>query len=171
MGRLSIHSTSYGTIRVIGQAGHVYVGKYCSLADNIKAIMLGHNPKNISTYPFNRMDGYPEAKASRGHPIAYGRIHIENDVWIGHSVTLIGGIIIADGAVIASDAVVTKNIDPYTIVGGNPAKEIGKRFDSDIIDELLNIRWWDWEPEKIKENSGLLCSEKIDEFIKKHGGK
>jgi len=172
MGRLTIHPTSYGSIKVIGAVGHVTVGKYCSLADGIKALMIGHNPQHVSTYPFNRLPGYPGAASSKGHPVKYGTVTIGNDVWIGHSATILGGITIGDGAIVASEAVVTRDVPAYEIYGGNPAKKIGIRFDRPdgyyIIDKMMEIKWWDWPEEKIKENAGLLCSGDIDKFIERH---
>lgn len=81
---------------------------------------------------------------------------IENDVWIGHDVTILRGVTIGNGAVIAAKSVVTKNVPPYAIVGGNPAKIIKYRFSKKIVQKLQNIKWWDWSIEKIVENSDLL---------------
>lgn len=168
MGRLTIHPTSYGTIKVIGQVGHVTVGKYCSLADGIKALMIGHNPQHVSTFPFNRLPGYPAAASSKGHPVKYGLVTIANDVWIGHSATILGGVVIGDGAIVASEAVVTRDVAPYAIVAGNPARKVSERFGDFVAQELLKIKWWDWPEEKVKENAGLLCSGDIRTFIQKH---
>ena len=83
---------------------------------------------------------------------------IGNDVWIGHDATLMPGVQIGDGAIIATKSVVTKNVEPYTIVGGNPAKPIKKRFSEDIIARLLEMKWWDWDVEKITQNVDKLTS-------------
>lgn len=168
MGRITVHPTSYGSIHVVGSAGHVTVGKYCSLASGIQAIMVGHNLRHISTFPFNKMPGYPEAVNCKTHPVKYGSIDIENDVWIGQGATILGGVSIFNGASVGSCAFVTKNVAPYSIVAGIPAKIIGYRFPSEIISKLLDIAWWDWPEEKVKENAGLLCSGDICGFLRLH---
>jgi serine acetyltransferase len=89
-------------------------------------------------------------------------------VWIGKSVTIMSGVKIGDGSVIASNSVITKDIPPYSIVGGNPSKHIKYRFNSEQIYKLLTIKWWDWEDEKIKSNINLLFSEEINDFLDKH---
>ncbi len=83
---------------------------------------------------------------------------VGNDVWIGAGVTVMPGVHIGDGAIIAAHSVVTKDVAPYAIVGGNPARLIRKRFGDDLIDYLLRIKWWDWPPEKIFANLDALCS-------------
>lgn len=151
--------------------GDVIIGKFCSIANGLKIINVGHNHKWITTYPFTAFrnkwnaDHFPS-----GHPKKMGDVIIGNDVWIGDSVTILGGITIEDGAVIAVKSVVVKDVEPYTIVGGNPAKIIKKRFDDDIIEKLLKIKWWNWEKEKIEKNIGTLCSKNIEKFIKDNYG-
>ncbi|MCB0625276.1 MAG: CatB-related O-acetyltransferase [Saprospiraceae bacterium] len=87
-----------------------------------------------------------------------GNIVIGNDVWIGYKAVILAGVTIGDGAIVGSHAVVTKDVEPYSIVGGNPAREIRKRFPAAQIDLLLQLRWWDWPAEKITENLHLLTS-------------
>ena len=91
-----------------------------------------------------------------------GNTEIGNDVWIGFNSTIMPGIKIGDGAIIATNSTVTKNVEPYTIVGGNPAKEIKKRFTKEQIEKLLEIKWWNWEIEKITKNVENLTSENIE---------
>ena len=91
-----------------------------------------------------------------------GNTVIGNDVWIGYGATIMPGIQVGNGAIIATKSVVTKNVQPYSIVGGNPAKEIRKRFDEAIIKELLEIKWWDWKIEKITQNLQAICSSDIN---------
>lgn len=175
MARFTLGRYSYGDIKVIGQRCHVYVGNFCSIADYVKVIMLGHDPNNVSTFPFNKKN-WEKAASSRTHPVVYGDVHIGNDVWIGYNATIIGGVNIGDGAVIAAESLVTKDVPAYEIYGGAPAKKIGVRFGNHrdacwIIDRLMEIKWWDWPDSKIAENAHLLCSENIDEFIKLYGGK
>ena len=96
-----------------------------------------------------------------------GDIIIGNDVWIGDNVTIISGVIIGDGSIIATNSHVTSNVKPYSIVGGNPAKLIKYRFDDEIIQKLLEIKWWDWDTEKIKNFASVLNSGDINLFLEK----
>lgn len=134
------------------------IGKFCMIASDVRFIMNGanHLTEAVTSYPFaifgkdwaNAMDGktYP----SKGDTI------IGNDVWMGFNATIMAGVKIGDGAIIATNTVVTKDVEPYTIVGGNPAKEIKKRFSKEQIDILLELKWWDWDIEKITQNVQLL---------------
>jgi virginiamycin A acetyltransferase len=139
------------------------IGKFCMIASGVTFIMNGanHLTAAISSYPFaifgeawkNAMDGksYP----SKGDTI------IGNDVWIGYNATIMAGVQIGDGAIIAANATVVKNVEPYSIVGGNPANEIKKRFSEEDIKKLLDIKWWDWDIEKITKNVHNLTGENI----------
>ena len=148
------------------------IGKFCSFASGIRIMMggtQGHNYNWIASYPLDsfddNFDGYtntpPKAHKSKGNTI------IENDVWIGIDALIMPGVQIANGAVIAARAVVTKNIGPYEIWGGNPAKFIKKRFSDDEIQKLLKLKWWDWDINKIKEHLHLLRSYNINELLDK----
>ena len=103
-----------------------------------------------------------------GHPSCKGDIIIGNDVWIGAKSTIMSGVKIGHGAIVAAGAVVTKDVQPYSVVGGNPAKHIKFRFDERQIEKLLEINWWDWEESKIKEEGMLLWSADINHFIEKY---
>lgn len=147
---------------------NLYIGKFCSIADRV-TIFLGGNHRTdwITTYPFNDLPKYfPGASHIKGHPATKGNVVIGNDVWIGYNSTIMSGINIAEGAVIAAQSVVTKNIGPYEIWGGNPAKFIRKRFSDETIEFLLDIKWWDWPLEKILENVEQLQSRNIEQFKK-----
>lgn len=128
------------------------IGKFCQIATGVRFIMNGsnHPMKGISTYPFKVFGKswahVPMDVESKGDTI------IGNDVWIGNKATLMQGVKIGDGAIIGTNALVTKDVEPYTIVGGNPAKVIRKRFEGEKIDFLLKLAWWDWPIEKITEN-------------------
>ncbi len=135
------------------------IGKFCSVASDVKFIMNGGNHRTdwLTNYPFPIFgNGWeiamPDSWPNKGDTI------IGNDVWIGYNATIMPGIKVGDGAIIATQSVVTRNVEPYSIVGGNPAKEIRKRFDESIIQELLDICWWDWEIEKITHNIKVICS-------------
>ncbi|MGL4949078.1 MAG: CatB-related O-acetyltransferase, partial [Anaeroplasmataceae bacterium] len=145
------------------------IGKFCSIASNTKFIMgaANHRIKSISTYPFN-VCGNKWSSITPDHmsQIPYkGDTVVGNDVWIGRESVIMPGINIGDGAIVAANSVVTKNVEPYTIVGGNPARIIRKRFDDKFIELLLKLKWWDFEEEKLDEIIPLLCNEDID-FVK-----
>ena len=100
-----------------------------------------------------------------GHPSCKGDIIIENDVWIGANSTIMSGVRIGNGCVVGAGSTVTKDIPPYSIVAGNPAKIVKKRFTEDQIEKLLEISWWEWEEQKIKDSAMILWSNGIDGFI------
>jgi virginiamycin A acetyltransferase len=148
-----------------GSEGLVEIGKYCSLGPKIRIITGGIHPINwVSTYPFRSMFDLPE-KYSDGMPYTNGDITIGNDVWIGTDVIILSGVKIGDGAVISTGSIVTKNIPPYGIVAGIPATIIKFRFDEEIVNKLLEIKWWNWTEEKIINNIKLLSSPDLKEFI------
>jgi acetyltransferase-like isoleucine patch superfamily enzyme len=159
---------SYGSIHIEGHTYHkVYVGRYTSIAAGVVALMTGHHTNWVSTYPFHAWPEFGHKRDGRGIP--YGDIRIGNDVWIGFNVILLGGVMIGDGAIVCASAFVNKDVAPYEMVGGVPAKHIRFRFTAEQIEALLRIKWWDWPDEKIKENAMLLVSPNIDEFIRKYG--
>lgn len=160
---------TYGSPKVFhwGENAKLYIGKFCSIADEV-SIFLGGNHRHdwITTYPFPAFtDKWPEANNIKGHPATKGDVIIGNDVWIGYGATILSGVKIGDGAVIAARAVVTKNVDPYSIVGGNPARFIKKRFEDDLVEKLLDVEWWDWPIDKIRKYIDVLCSNNIEKFI------
>ena len=121
------------------------IGKFCMIASDVTFIMNGanHLTDAISTYPFAIFgDGWEAAMEGREYP-RKGDIMIGNDVWIGYNATIMAGVNIGDGAIIAANATVVKDVQPYTIVGGNPAREIKRRFDEETIEKLLDLKWWD----------------------------
>ncbi len=131
-----------------------------------------HNYEHISTYPFYEF--YEEWKTDSKEykkgivdisTITPNPIIIENDVWIASNVTIKEGVRVGNGAVIAMESLVTKNVPPYAIVGGNPARIIRYRFNKKQIEELLKIAWWNWNDGEIKKITHLLISEKVDAFI------
>ena len=131
------------------------IGKFCSIACGAKFLFNSANHKmaSLSTYTFPL---FFEEWGLKKENVAQawdqkGDIMIGNDVWIGYEAVILSGVTIGDGAVIGCRAVVTKNVPPYTIVGGVPAKPIRKRFDEETIKELQKIKWWDWPEEKITE--------------------
>jgi virginiamycin A acetyltransferase len=141
------------------------IGKFCSIAQGVTILLGGgHRPDWLTTYPFSYL--FSEFKDVQGFPATKGEVVVGNDVWIGINALILSGVHIGDGAIIGANSVVTKDVEPYAIVAGNPAKVIRKRFDQETIDSLERIKWWDWDIQKIKANIPLLLSNKFEEFIK-----
>lgn len=143
------------------------IGKFCMIASGVKFIMNGanHLTDAISTYPFAIFgNGWENAMEGKTYP-QKGDLIIGNDVWIGYNATIMAGVTIGDGAIIATNATVVKDVEPYSIVGGNPAKEIKKRFSEEKIDKLLQIQWWNWDIEKITKNVSKLTSNDLDALL------
>ena len=163
---------SYGTpiIRWQNSDSKFVCGKFCSIANNVNIYLGGnHNSNWITTYPFGHINkNIFNSFNGEGHPSTNGNVIIENDVWICDNVTIMSGVKIGNGAIIANNSHVVKNVEPYSIVGGNPAKLIKYRFSDNQIRNLLKIKWWDWDDDKINKNIKLLCNDNIDEFIEKH---
>lgn len=132
------------------------IGKYCSIACGVKFLFnsANHTMTSLSTYPFPLFfeEWELEKKCVTEAWDNKGDIIIGNDVWIGYEAVILAGVTIGDGAIIGTRAVVTKDVQPYTIVGGVPAKTIKKRYSNETIDELLRMKWWEWSEEKIGEN-------------------
>ncbi len=144
------------------------IGKFCALARGIKFIMNGANHKmdGFSTYPFQIFANGWEKVTPQPQDLPYkGNTVIGNDVWIGYEAIIMPGIQVADGAIIAAKSVVTSNIAPYTIVGGNPAKPIRQRFDAAVIEALLAVAWWNWEIDKITRNLEKIVAADIEALI------
>lgn len=137
------------------------IGKFCAIGKGIEFIMNGanHRMNSASTYPFNIMGhGWEKVTPSLTDLPLKGDTIVGNDVWIGQNVTVLPGVRIGDGAIVGANSVVSKDVPPYTIVAGNPVKQIRKRFDDDTIDFLLQLKWWDWPAEKIFADLEALCS-------------
>ena len=146
------------------------IGKFCAIAEGVKFIMNGanHRMDGITTYPFNIFGcGWEKVTPTIEQLPFKGDTVIGNDVWIGYEAVIMAGVHIGNGAFIASWAVVTKDVPPYTIVGGTPAKEIRKRFDENTIVQLQKLQWWDWSIEKISECIPYITGGKIEELIKR----
>lgn len=139
------------------------IGKFCMIASDVTFIMNGanHLTDAISTYPFAIFgDGWEGAMEGREYP-RKGDINIGNDVWIGYNATIMAGVTIGDGAIIATNATVVKDVAPYTIVGGNPAREIKRRFDAETVHKLLDLKWWDRPMEWITANVNSLTGKDL----------
>lgn len=144
------------------------IGKFCSIACGAKFIFTSANHKlgSLSTYPFPLF--FEEWDLDKSNVTDAwdnkGAIVIGNDVWVGYEAVIMQGVTIGDGAIIGARAVVTKDVPSYSIVGGVPAKPIRKRFSDEVIAQLLEIKWWDWSYDKIKENISAIQSGNIHDL-------
>lgn len=145
------------------------IGKFCSIACGTRFLFnsANHTLASLSTYPFPiffeewNLDGKDVATAWDNR----GDIVIGNDVWIGYEAVILSGVTIGDGAIIGTRALVTKDVPPYTIVGGIPARQIKKRFCEDTISQLLQIKWWNWPVEKITQNIHAIWAGDLEKLI------
>lgn len=147
------------------------IGKFCSIASGTKFIMgsANHRLGSVTTYPFNVFGGsWQENTPDHMSQLPFkGDIVIGNDVWIGRESIIMPGVKIGDGAIIAAYSVVTKDVEPYSVVGGNPARFIKKRFNDELIELLLEFKWWDLPPEKLVTVLPLLCDFDLEKVTKK----
>lgn len=135
------------------------IGNYVCIASGVVILMGGnhnHHPEWITVYPF--VDQIETSYAPKGDTI------IESDVWIGMNAMIMPGVTIGEGAIVAAGSVVAKDVPPYTIVGGNPAKEIKKRFTDGEIEKLKEMRWFDWEREKVERAGQILSSSSVNQL-------
>ena len=162
----SIGDFTYGVPEVHswGNDGRLIIGKYCSIGERVD-ILLGGNHRTdwVTTYPFSVLR--EDATHIMGHPKSRGDVVVGNDVWIARGAVIQSGVTIGDGACVAGEAVVTRDVPPYAIVGGNPSRQIRLRFSEAQINALLAIRWWNWGEERIAQFYDLMLSSDIDGFI------
>jgi acetyltransferase-like isoleucine patch superfamily enzyme len=169
-GRVGSSAISYGrftygyegvTIRQWNEGAALRVGSFCSIADKV-TIFLGGNHRIdwITTFPFDHAFREEIGRFGiTGHPSSKGDVVIGNDVWIGSGSTIMSGVTIGDGAVIAANSTVTKDVAPYAIAGGNPAKHIRYRFGEDVRNLLLELKWWELPLEEIRGLAHILSAE------------
>lgn len=145
------------------------IGKFCAIAKDVKFIMNGANHKisGFSTYPFYIFgNGWEKVLPGEGELPYKGDTVIGHDVWLGYESTIMPGVSIGHGAIVATKSVVTADVLAYSVVGGNPAKVLKFRFDEATIEKLLSIAWWDWSAEKITENLEAIVSSDIKALSK-----
>lgn len=157
---------SYGRphIHTFKHDSRLVIGKYCSIA-NGTTILLGGNHRTdwISSYPFPaKISGLEDIT---NYEKSKGNVIIGNDVWLCTNCTILSGVTIGDGAVVAAGSVVSRDVAPYSIVAGNPAQHIRWRFEQPVRERLLDIRWWDWPGEEVQKVARLLCSDDFDQFF------
>jgi acetyltransferase-like isoleucine patch superfamily enzyme/2-polyprenyl-3-methyl-5-hydroxy-6-metoxy-1,4-benzoquinol methylase len=158
-------------VRSWGEPAELTIGSFCSIADRVTVYLGGnHRTDWVTTYPFAEFpETWESARGIEGHPATNGDVTIGNDVWIGSGSTILSGVTIGDGAAIGANSCVTRDVEPYTIVAGNPARLVRHRFSPPIVEQLLKIRWWEWSDERIAENTSLLCSGDVEGFVRAHG--
>jgi len=166
--RIQVGRFTYGSPRFMiwEELESITIGSFCSIADDVVIFAGGeHRLDWVTTYPLRIAFGDPLAGRD-GHPATKGTTKIGNDVWIGFGATILSGVTIGDGAVIGARSVVTKDVAPYSVVGGNPAKQLRFRFSDAQITKLLAIEWWNWPIEQIHASQAALCGGDIDTFIR-----
>ncbi|WP_293676296.1 CatB-related O-acetyltransferase [uncultured Phenylobacterium sp.] len=168
LAEVGAHSYGAPVIRYPRRGLRFVCGRYCSFGGEVQ-VFLGGNHRHdwVTTYPFPAFN-WPNAAGIGGYHVGRGNVVVGNDVWIGWRACLSSGVTVGDGAVIATLAQVTKDVPPYAIVGGNPARITSYRFDEETIAALTAIRWWDWPEAKVNEAVPMLMSGDIQAFIEKY---
>jgi acetyltransferase-like isoleucine patch superfamily enzyme len=153
-------------VRDWGQGTDVKIGSFCSIADNI-TIFIGGNHRTdwVTTYPFGHINQDVFPHHGDGHPVTKGDVVIGNDVWLGSGCTIMSGVTIGDGAVVSASSMVVKDVPPYAIVGGNPAKVLKYRFTENQIKRLIDKPWWELPDSRINDLIPLLCSDNVEDLI------
>lgn len=168
--RLQVHvgEHTYGApaVRWWGEEAGLRVGRYGSIARDV-VIFLGGNHRVdwITTYPFSALAPWKRLTGPMPHPATRGDVVIGNDVWLGEGCTILSGVSIGDGAVVAARAVVARDVPPYAIVAGNPARVIRYRFAERQVDALLALAWWNWDDARVASNLVHLLSGDVDALL------
>lgn len=166
---LTVGNETYGKIDIFDGAGtnKIIIGNYCSIANGTKFILAFHRADFVTTYPFKFLKEYHNnIEIKENDHISKGDIKLGNDVWIGVNSIIMSGVTIGDGAIIGSNSVVTKDVEPYSIVAGNPAKHIKYRVEDPVLREKLQqIAWWNWDKEKIHTNINKIMNADIQAFV------
>lgn len=140
------------------------IGKFCQIAAGVEFVMNGanHQMNAVSTFPFYTLEGWDMAPPDRSDLPLRGDTVIGNDVWIGQNAVILPGVTIGDGAIIGANSVVGSDVPPYTIMVGNPARELRRRFDDELIDLLLRFRWWDRNIEEVNALIPMLTNSDLE---------
>jgi chloramphenicol O-acetyltransferase type B len=166
--RVSVGRFTYGNPQLMlwDDAERIQIGSFCSIANEVVIFGGGeHRIEWATTFPLRIAFDDPLA-GKDGHPASKGATKIGNDVWIGFRTIVLSGVNVGDGAVIGAGSVVASDVPPYAIVAGNPAKVLRYRFSAAEIEKLHELRWWEWNINKIKDNLSMLCSSDITALIK-----
>lgn len=145
-------------IKIVPPPEGVHIGNYCAIGPNLKILGINHDynfPAVQNTF-YSNFFGCEHPINRKSNVITKGKIKIGNDVWIGEDVFILSGVTIGDGCCIGARSVVTKDLEPYTICVGTPCKEVKKRYKQEIIDLLLELKWWNWSDDKIKNNRAFF---------------
>ena len=166
--RYKIGKWSYGNLTVRAFESPVAMfelGAFCSVAGGVQVFLAGeHRYDRVTSFPLFAF--WDKHRHLHGHPTSKGDVIIGNDVWIGAETIILSGVRIGDGAVIGTRSVVTRDIPPYAIAAGTPARVIKMRFDKKTVDRLLTIRWWEWDDERIDRAAPLLLNTDIEAFLR-----
>jgi chloramphenicol O-acetyltransferase type B len=165
--RVSVGRFTYGNPQFMmwEDSERIEIGSFCSIADQVVIFGGGeHRTDWVTTFPLRIALGDPLA-GKDGHPASKGSTRIGSDVWLGFRAMVLSGVTVGDGAVVAAGAVVASDVPPYAIVAGNPAKLIRYRFPPVDVENLLKLRWWEWNIEKIKRNISKLCNSSVAEIL------
>lgn len=163
--KVTVDRFTYGmqhvSIRQWDEGAALTIGSFCSISSSI-TIFLGGNHRTdwVTTFPFGHI--FSEelgGEGIQGHPATRGDVTIGSDVWIGHGSTILSGVHVGNGAVLAAHSTVVRDVAPYEIVGGNPAQHMRFRFEPRVRELLLALKWWDWPTETIRQRAPLLCAE------------
>lgn len=165
---LDIGAHTYGQPLLLGWDGtpetRVSIGRYCSIAHGVRILLRANHPiASATTYPLGRVFGQEQ---EHEFSTSRGPVRIGHDVWIGYEALILSGVTIGNGAVIGARAVVTRDVPPYGIVAGNPARLIRRRFDDATIARVEATRWWDWPDARVRAHSQLLSHGDIQEFLR-----
>lgn len=172
-GLLRMGEASYEAPRLLGfgrddNPTPVSVGRYASIHHTAEVFTGGgHHPEWVSMYGFRLRFGLPGA-GEDGQPWSRGPVHIGSDTWVGWRALIMSGVAIGDGAVVAAGSVVTRDVAPYAVVGGNPARLIRYRFDEPTVAALLRIRWWDWPRNRVLAHVDELNAPDVGAFVARH---
>ena len=165
----SIGDHTYGRPEVIEpDLAGLTIGKYTSIANGVHISLGDHDTANVSSFPFYGLrDYWPGVRSASSDHATKGPVKIGNDVWIGQNVFITSGVTIGDGAVIGAHSVVTKDVPPYSIAAGNPARIVRSRFDPAIVSRLLRVQWWNWSDEEVNAALPFILSHNIEEFLER----
>ena len=173
-GVLTVGASTYGQPEIVdypGDTAGVTIGSFVSIADGVRIFRGGnHRTDWITTYPLRAFLHLPGAFED-GVPTTKGDVVIGNDVWLGYGATILSGVRIGDGAVVGAGAVVTRDVRPYAVVAGNPAREVRRRFSDEVVEQLQAAAWWTWPIEEIRAHVDVLSSDDVEALLRIAAGR